>query len=473
MAKQNRHTYLIIFIAFLTILMIGGICYFKMYYHWNVQLKPEIYEESNRKLINPNRGFYHIYGFNITDAESDYNAEVRKTVGTDASESLELIEINLQNYANGDISEKGLENIDELFQALQKQGKHYIVRFLYDWNGKSYDTEPQSIDTILKHMQQLKPILHTYKDEIYTLQGLFVGDCGEMHGSRYTDTDSMKKLFTQFVSVKDETTFMAVRTPQQWRNLGDTDAWESGKTISSLGLFNDGMLGSVYDYGTYGDQTKTEGGILERWTREEELQFQNALCKNVPNGGEVIVDNKYNDFDNALADLKTMHVTYLNRDYDANVLNKWADTTVSTGDCYDGMDGLSYMERHMGYRLLIKNVKMQQDFWEDTLEVSVTMQNVGFAPIYKPCEAKLTFYGEDGQKYDVKLKQTLSKLSGGNDAEKKQTLTAIIPLDKIEGGRSTAYFTLTDSASNLPILLANEQTYEDKGYEIGQVVVEK
>ena len=456
------------------VVLLGGISIFlKIKFHWKVDVKVETFKESDKKLTNVNRGFYRLYGYTITDESTDFDELMKNTLGLDEEYSLELIEINLQNYANGDISEKGLENIDELFQALQKQGKHYIVRFLYDWNGKSYDTEPQSIDTILKHMQQLKPILHTYKDEIYTLQGLFVGDCGEMHGSRYTDTDSMKKLFTQFVSVKDETTFMAVRTPQQWRNLGDTDAWESGKTISSLGLFNDGMLGSVYDYGTYGDQTKTEGGILERWTREEELQFQNALCKNVPNGGEVIVDNEYNDFDNALADLKTMHVTYLNRDYDAKVLNKWADTTVSTGDCYDGMDGLSYMERHMGYRLLIKNVKMKQDFWEDTLEVSVTMQNVGFAPIYKPCEAKLTFYGEDGQKYDVKLKQTLSKLSGGNDASKKQTLTATIPLDKIEGGRSTAYFTLTDSASNLPILLANEQTYEENGYEIGQVVVEK
>ena len=165
--------------------------------------------------------------------------------------------------------------------------------------------------------------------------------------------------------------------------------------------------------------------------------------------------------------------TYLNRDYDANVFNKWANTKVATGDCYDGMDGLSYMECHMGYRLLIKKVKMKQDFWKDTLQVSVTMQNVGFAPIYKPCEANLTFYGEDGQKYKVKLKQTLSKLPGGNDVAKKQTLTATIPLDKIEGGSSTAYFSLTDSTSGLPILLANEQTYEDKGYEIGQVVVEK
>ena len=460
-------------LCFLVVLLGGISIFFKIKYHWQVDVKVETFKESDKKLTNVNRGFYRLYGYTITDESTDFDELMKNTLGLDEEYSLELIEINLQNYANGDISEKGLENIDELFQALQKQGKHYIVRFLYDWNGKSYDTEPQSIDIILKHMQQLEPILHTYKDEIFTLQGLFVGDCGEMHGSRYTDTDSMKKLFAQFVSVKDETTYMAVRTPQQWRILGDTDAWESGKTISSLGLFNDGMLGSVYDYGTYGDQTKTEGGILERWTREEELQFQNTLCKNVPNGGEVIVDNKYNDFDNALADLKTMHVTYLNRDYDANVLNKWANTKVATRDCYDGMDGLSYMERHMGYRLLIKKVKMKQDFWKDTLQVSVTMQNVGFAPIYKPCEANLTFYGEDGQKYKVKLKQTLSKLSGGNDVAKKQTLTAIIPLDKIEGGRSTAYFSLTDLASGLPILLANEQTYEDKGYEIGQVVVEK
>ena len=238
-------------------------------------------------------------------------------------------------------------------------------------------------------------------------------------------------------------------------------------------MFNDGMLGNKGDYGTYGSKSAYDAGIYSAWCRSEELQFQDALCRTVPNGGEVIVDNEYNDFDNALTDLKTMHVTYLNRDYDANVLNKWANTKVATGDCYDGMDGLSYMERHMGYRLLIKKVKMKQDFWKDTLQVSVTMQNVGFAPIYKPCEANLTFYGEDGQKYKVKLKQTLSKLSGGNDVAKKQTLTATIPLDKIEGGSSTAYFSLTDSISGLPILLANEQTYEDKGYEIGQVVVEK
>lgn len=460
------------------ILLIIGRAGGYLHFHWNVSVTTESFTESSAELKNPNRGFYYIYGFRIKDESVDYSSLVKQKFANDTDTTLALIEVNLQEYRNGKISDAGLQNIKKLFDALRQEDKTYLVRFLYDWDGENQLYEPDSIDIILNHMKQVKSVLWENADIIYTLQGLFVGNWGEMNGTKYVDQVSLRKLAETYLAVSDKTTYLSVRMPAQWRIITQTGSVKKRKNSSSkyygrLGLFNDGMLGNEGDYGTYGSKSASEAGIYSAWCRRDELQFQNTLCKNVPNGGEVIVDNEYNDFDNALADLKTMHVTYLNRDYDAKVLNKWANTTVSTGDCYDGMDGLSYMERHMGYRLLIKNVKMQQDFWEDTLEVSVTMQNVGFAPLYKPCEAKLTFYGEDGQKYDVKLKQTLSKLSGGNDASKKQTLTAAIPLDKIEGGRSTAYFTLTDSASNLPILLANEQTYEENGYEIGQVVVEK
>ena len=87
--------------------------------------------------------------------------------------------------------------------------------------------------------------------------------------------------------------------------------------------------------------------------------FQEKLCSRVPNGGEVIIDNEYNDLECAIADLKTMHVTYLNQDYDAAVLEKWASSAVQTSDCFDGMEGLSYIERHLGYRLVLSDVFMQ------------------------------------------------------------------------------------------------------------------
>ena len=48
------------------------------------------------------------------------------------------------------------------------------------------------------------------------------------------------------------------------------------------------------------------------------LIFQEKLCQYVPNGGEVTVDNEYNDLDNAITDLSQMHVSYLNSEHDAD-----------------------------------------------------------------------------------------------------------------------------------------------------------
>ena len=83
--------------------------------------------------------------------------------------------------------------------------------------------------------------------------------------------------------------------------------------------------------------------------------WQNLLCRYVPNGGAVIINNPLNDFENAVATLKKMHVSYLNYDYDQEVLDKWSSVIVGKG-VYQGMDGLTYIERHLGYRILINDV---------------------------------------------------------------------------------------------------------------------
>lgn len=50
----------------------------------------------------------------------------------------------------------------------------------------------------------------------------------------------------------------------------------------------------------------------------------------VPNGGEVVLDNKYNDIDNAAKDLASMHVSYLNNAHDLAVINKWKNKLTLT-----------------------------------------------------------------------------------------------------------------------------------------------
>lgn len=83
------------------------------------------------------------------------------------------------------------------------------------------------------------------------------------------------------------------------------------------------MLGTANDTGTYGDTPASADAYRSAWVREDELDFQNRLCNFVPNGGEVILDNPFNDLAHALSDLSRMHVSYLNSEHDPAVLDKW------------------------------------------------------------------------------------------------------------------------------------------------------
>ena len=443
------------------------------HFHWNLTLDNVKLVESKNLINNPNRGFYRIYGFRIEDESVNWKQDVDKRIKNDDDATLALIEVNIQAYKDGKITDAGMNNIRELFDALSKQNKQYIVRFLYDWNGENQVYEPKNIRVILDHMKQLKEIMNEYADHIFTLQGLFIGNCGEMNNTQYIDEESLQTLASTLLSVCDNDMYLSVRTPMQWREIAQKeDSSDQLVYTKRLGLFNDGMLGNEFDYGTYGTQSKLEAGVNQKWTREEELDFQDELCRTVPNGGEVIIDNAYNDLDHAIADFDRMHITYLNEDYDRNVLEKWSNSVVHTDDCYDGMDGLSYMKARLGYRFVLRECRMQQDFWKDTLHVELDVSNSGFAPIYKACEACFVFVPQssEGKTYSVNLEQNLPELAGGNETDRISTIQTTIPLHDLERENYDVYFQLKDQATGEMIQFANEQECEAEGYQIGQIL---
>lgn len=446
--------------------------------HGNVNMESYAFTESARMLYNPNRGFYYMHGFRINDDEADFRQNIADRFCRDKETKLTLIEVNLQYFRDKPISRQGLANLEALFEALEQVDKQLIVRFLYDWNGENEQYEPDSLDVILEHMRQVGPTLCKYKDRIFTMQGLFIGNWGEMNGTRYSNAQDMQALAGQLAEVTDKSTFLSVRMPMQWRMITQlkeaSEVVRGDGTLSSrLGLYNDGMLGSFSDYGTYGEHTKEEHGYFTYWNREEELAFQEELCKNVPIGGEVIVDNPYNDFENALQDLKRMHVTYINKDYDRNVLDKWAETTVSEEGCFQGMDGLSYIERHLGYRLLIRQAALDYQFWEDKLRVDISLQNVGFAPIYHEADVWIILKEkESGEMHYYKADRDLRELTGGNESELLSTVHVEIPLLGRTAGEYQVYFDIRDVASKERIFLANEQDPEECGYKVGLVKLE-
>lgn len=438
-------------------------------------VEPVLFTESARELKNPKRGFYNIYKIEITDRDTDYLTLVDE-YKYDTDTTLTLVEINLHNYRDRELSRTGVSNVEMLFRALEAVDKQVIVRFLYDWDGETSGREPDELDIILTHMDQLEATLRRHSGQIFVLQGLFTGNWGEMSGTRYSAPQQLRQLAVQLASVTNDSTYLSVRAPAQWRvitKLEDLADLSSNPLAQRIGLFNDGMMGNESDFGTYAAADVETTEEFPAWERSKELAFQDALCRQVPNGGEVIVDNPYNDFENAVQTMAAMHVTYLNQEYDQAVFDKWAQTRVSEPGCFAGMDGLSYIERHLGYRLLIADTSFASNRFWNRLSVDVTLKNVGFAPLYREPEVKLVLCDEQGNRVKAfELPQRLRELAGGNEAEKELTISTDIDLGEFQAGEYTLYFSMVDSDTGSYILLANEQEVERYGYCLAHISLE-
>lgn len=432
-----------------------GLMWFLTIRGYEVRFMPEPFFQSNRQLNNPDRGFYSIQAYTIRDYPQTFQPE-------ETDWPLELVQINLRLFRFGEISQVGMQNVKDLFACLRSLNKRFLIRFLYDWNGTALLTEPDRLDIILTHMRQLSPVLKEYDDCIFVLQGLFVGNWGEMNGTSFVTREGLEQLSRELIQGAGEGAFLAVRTPAQWRNaVGSAVIDWSDPLACRLGLFNDGMLGDLSDCGTYNVSEEAGSDPFTVWSREQELSFQQELCCRVPNGGEVIYDNDLNDFSSALEAFRTMHVTYLNWDYDREVLDKWAGTTVEE-EPFQGMDGLTYMERHLGYRYYIQEALMEYDFFSNRLLLGAKLKNAGFAPCYSEKKLVLTLLGKM-EKHVIPLTADLRDLTGGNRREDTLAAQACIPLTDLGETEYRVYLKTPG------LELANHQQPGNYGIYLGQL----
>lgn len=424
-------------------------------------------DESAAFVSNPYCGFYQMSGYTLSE---DATAESAATWGTQCckadSHGLLLLEINLKNYADRSLSQNALLQLDSILTSCATEKKPVILRFLYDWDGNALSCEPSDFSRIKSHMKQLSATVNAHADIVYLLQGVFTGNNGEMHGTRYGSADQVRQLMEQLDQIIDRGIFLSVRTPAHLRSILRnksplTADLAGGNTLNArLGLYNDGMLGSVYDLGTYDDTPlKDPSDFEEKGTREEELDFQSALCQYVPNGGEVTVDNPYNDLDNAVRDLRKMHVSYLNIAHDAAVINKWKGTVYKGDDIFSNCTGFDYINAHLGYRYVLKESSVEFHQLDNAnAKLYLTIENTGFAPAYRQFDVTLTATRENDQKVFT-IDQTIdNRKIGGTD-----TVTFQTDLDVRSMGKGTYSISLqmTDPSTGQTIHFANSGS-EDK-----------
>ncbi len=415
-------------------------------------------QETADTLSCPERGFYSILRYMASD-----EAAVSEEIFRHGNDTLLLVEINLCAYADGDLSSAAMGGISALLHRLRAPGCGLILRFLYDWDGKNMLTEPRSIGTILRHMEQLGPLIRENADGIYLTQGLFVGNWGEMHGSRYLRKDSLKRLCAAFSASVGDKVRISLRTPALWRGIvGLSDDAELESAVLALtsppALFNDGMLGSESDIGTYG------GGFRER---ERELTFQNKLCRFVPNGGEVVGDTPLSDPAPAMQTLARMRVSYLNREYDRRTLDKWKLARVSDPGIWNGMSYFDYAEAHMGYRFVVRSVNLGLSAFTGTLNAEIAVENIGFAPIYHDTAAELVFVGAGGETA-FPMSGSASRLVSGSKPGLFTARLASLP-ERLQEAGYDVYFRLHSLKYGVTILTANEGCSR-RGLPIGRYV---
>ncbi len=362
--------------------------------------------ESVEEIANPGRGWYQIYTY---FADVEFLPEEAVWCLRE-QEKLVLIILDISAYRKMEISEAGIHNIRQILEWFSQQGKDVILRCVYDTQGKGMEREPSTFARVEMHWKQLMELLATLTYPVYIYQGLLVGSWGEMHSSRYLQRDKLK-ILEEVCSKKSGIQYCAVRSPMLWRWLRDSHACEQDSK-ARLGIFNDGMLGSDTDLGTFGYEVSNQENWLRPWCSQDELDFVGEIGNHVPMGGEVVYPEnglaeveKAQNLKTQVEYLRRWKVTYLNCVHDSRLLDEWKQEKWMSQDIWNGCSVYDYVGRHLGYRLVIRNA----DFtWKKGKgSFSFVIENVGFAGNYEEIEICLI-----GRDKEITIASGVKLLSG-------------------------------------------------------------
>lgn len=360
-------------------------------------------------------------------------------------EMLVLVLADIGNFREQSLPLQVIERLNTLLKFFATAGKEVILRVVYDREGKGMEREPSFLSDIQEHMRQLGPVLQQNQDIIFTLQGLFIGSWGEMHSSRFLRGTQLCQLADTLWESLKGSCFLAVRRPVYWRIIQGTEENER-----QIGLYNDGMFGSDSDLGTYGEAGEN-AAWESSWGREQELVFQEDLCKKVPNGGEAVDSEESEDLEKTVQELRRMHVSYLNGVYHPKRLESWRRQIWRGNDCFCGMDGLHYIGCHLGYRLVVRQAQLSG---KSGSQLQVTVENTGFARPYFETVPELFLKDAYGGCQQILASEDAYTWESG-----EMTILSF-SLEEIVQGPYTLYLGLRRKQDGKYLLFANQEAHQ-------------
>ncbi len=360
--------------------------------------KADFYECANA-LNNPARGWFQLFPFYAHEMP-DFD----KMKWCDSSDNtLALVIINIGAFQEETLPDEALNNICRILDFFVKKKFDIILRVTYDHEGYALEREPFFFEQVKEHLSQISSIVKAYEDHIFVYQGMLIGNWGEMHTSKFVTPVRMKALWEVMSQEMGTEVFFAVRKPAFWRMLHPECCDKSTLSCDNMGLFDDAIFGSQTDLGTFGTKPRHESGWDALWSRYSELEFENELCVRVPNGGEALSGEEFIQEGSKAQILKTlqqMHITYLNKDYDRVILERWKSWSSSAPGVWADKNLYDYIGAHLGYRFVVRNAEIQLNENESkSYRLLINIENVGFANIYQETVVYLEYIDENNQLY--------------------------------------------------------------------------
>ena len=351
------------------------------------------FTETENQVVNPERGHYV--------AKDTYYASDPLKVSEVKAERLAGITLwylgfYLTDFMQGDISQAYLDMIQSSMDALREGGAKCVLRFAYKaYHNDSEEMDPE-VDIVLRHVEQLKPLMQRNEDVIFVLQAGFVGSWGEWYYTTHfgfapranADYLPRKRLADALLDAMPTSRQIQLRTPQfKMRMYGlsvkDTitaATAHDGSYKSRLAGHNDCFGASEDDYGTFDNENQDR----EYWKAETRYTIM---------GGETCGLSDYCTCTASRKDLEDYHWTYLNKGYNTDVLNRW-----KTSGCYNGIVA------RLGYRLVMQDLFYSDNFAAGK-KCSVTLRfyNTGYAAPMNPRQAILVWKTSSGKLEETPL----------------------------------------------------------------------
>jgi hypothetical protein len=303
----------------------------------------------------------------------------------------------IAEFKGRDLSPEFLESFRKNLADVRTAGFKMIPTFAYswpkDWNYAEQPELPQSQDAplsdVLRHLEQLKPVIQENVDVIAIWDGALIGAWGEWHTSTNNligsvpgqeVNDNTRQIVDKLLEVVPSNRMIATRTPRYKQQLTGraavtADEAFQGSAKARIGQKNDCFLASAHDFGTY---WPTDSDSI--WAAKDFLRLDNLF---VPQFGETCWSepsaDEFINCPNAEIQLDYVRYTGLNIAFEQGVLNRWRQE-----GCFDKIS------RRLGYRfeLVSSSVPTTIDKTQN-LQMTFDIRNTGWANPYNPRRLEL------------------------------------------------------------------------------------